>query len=135
MHKRLTTETFQTELKGLYTGYYWLSDARDPVIFKNSDVVDGAVLCQALPYVVEGALCNEQYSYKIRTIDSICYIDRFELSAVQSKHTIAQELPLSKSDIELGQTINILRVYEELENPIDQLTELEAVANVFLGFK
>ena len=134
MHKRLTTEDFQAELKGLYTGYYWLSDTRDPVTFQNSNV-DGAELCQALPYVVEGAFCNKQYSYNIRTIDSICYIDRFELSAVQSKHTIAQELPLSKSDSELGQTINILRVYEELENPIDQLTELEAVANVFLGFK
>lgn len=70
--------------QGKYTGYLWESDSVTCKIFKKQDIGDSLPISSAdNPYVVEGFLCDDEWSYSIKFLDGKYYCCRFNFKDLQ----------------------------------------------------
>ncbi len=120
--------------EGNYIGYYWLSNAQEPV--KVTGSFPSAILNQPLPFVVEGNLydTNNKISISIRHNGSKHIIHQFDLKnttgfGINPVEFIAHRLPGVNK-------VKFLELWKEVNDTLcEMMTTLRPYARVFVGFE
>ena len=133
---------------GSYVGYYWMSDAVDPVVVQNTDSSTAARINSILssenanPFVIEGQLYDEKskISVSIKYVDGHYILNRYDVeeniedvdqrkqSSIVLKRYVANRMP--------GLKLRFLQYWREQPDPLCcGMPVLQPAEKVFVGFE
>nr|WP_320059537.1 TIGR04423 family type III CRISPR-associated protein [uncultured Bacteroides sp.] len=121
--------------KSTYQGYVWKSDIKAPKI----DIYDNEEVELELdetknPFIVEGFLVDDNYSYSIKYVDGKYYVNKYDLNSLKDVDKTSHEY-LSSFDSTRRLLFNqYWRPYED-ELCDGGMDVLQPAEYVFVGFK
>lgn len=131
-----------TEIKkGKYQGYLWYSNENTPRLF-NNELLNKVITLEneENPFIIEGQLCDEKYSYSIKYVDGHYLAYRFLLAELSTnpKDYTEYKFIANRANFETEILYYIFRLYwkpiEEI-NCANNMEVLQPSEFVFLGIK
>ncbi len=85
-----------------YSGYVWLSDQPEPVVYYPGKILTGWLPEDDNPFIIEGRLFNEKedVSYAINFYDGEYYVFRYSMCGTQLEFDEKEYLPNRMKDVE-----------------------------------
>ena len=126
--------------KRCFTGYYWLSDADEPVIL-NNETVDLAKYENSNPFIQEAYFADELLSYSIKHFDSLGHIvieSEYNSFDIATEHTYLADPAVVRAGLKNGLEISKISFSQEWGDVEDDLCEnmmvLQPAKIAFIGF-
>ena len=130
---------------GTYDGYYWLSDANQPVVFERSALpsVLGNIDASQNPFIIEAQLFNPATgeSFSINYIDGAYVVRAYKVSAedIMTARARKSDTIVLKRYIAnriSGKKLKFLQYWREVEDPLCAgMPVLQPAEMVFIGFE
>lgn len=129
-----TQSLSKEELK--YTGYIWMSDKVTCKVFKNEDL-DNILLPDKIdnPFIVEGFLCNDKWSYSIKFLNGKYHFSKFNLEELKGVKYERHEYVPSFKNGEVKKICFNEYWRPEKDERCNGFETLKPAEFVFVGFK
>ncbi|MCK9159574.1 MAG: TIGR04423 family type III CRISPR-associated protein [Bacteroidaceae bacterium] len=131
-------EINQIDLTASYEGYLWMSDQKEPRVYKD-EALDKDYFKGINPFIIEGELYNasQHKSYSIRFVDGSYYVNEYliEDDEYDENHSkdIQYYLPNRMKDVA---ALKFLQRWRPESDPLcEDMYVLRPVEQVFVGFK
>lgn len=123
--------------KDKYEGYLWYSNQNTPQVFQD-DELELILDDETNPFIIEGQLCNQHFSYSIKYIDGHYWVKKYDLkNFVSTVKTTQSYLPNFKA-LDGQRKIQKLMFNQYWRPQVDENCEgmsvLQPTEFVFVGF-
>lgn len=121
--------------QGEYTGYIWMSDETTCKVFKNQSLDNVLPNKIGNPYIAEGFLCNDKWSYSIKFLNGKYHFSKFNLEKLKGVEYESHEYLPSFKDKEVKKICFNEYWRPEKDERCNGFETLKPSEFVFVGFK